>query len=579
MDAIFFIRLSLIAIFVFCTNLIPARNTISGPNTTPTWQQCISFYKDLDEKFDEVRLIEVGRTDAGKPLHLVILNKQKVFYPELFDQNKVIVLINNAIHAGEPDGVNASMQLCDSLLNPSSGIHHFLDKMIICIIPIYNVDGALNRNSVSRANQNGPDEYGFRANSRNLDLNRDFIKCDSKNSLHFNMLYHRVKPHIVVDTHVSNGADYSYTMTLISTQSDKLGGTPGRYIRNVMEPELYKSMKEEGFPMCPYVMTMGRTPESGLIGFLETPRYSTGYTALFGSLGFVTETHMLKPFDSRVKSTFAFFRCLGNYIVDHNTDIIKTVLDGRKEILELQKVPLAFKLDTSRKESFYFEGYQALMQQSKVGTGERLFYDTTVKWQKDIPYYRNYRMENVVEVPEYYVIPQAWHQVIDRLRANNVLMQPLKADTTFDVECYYISDYKTSKDPYEGHYVHSGVRVKKATKKVMFFKGDMIIPTAQFARRYLVETLEPSGDDGFFVWNFFDSVLQQKEWFSDYVFEEKAEDILNQNPDLKRRFNEALLSDENLKVSHAEQLSWIYKNSDLIEPSAFRYPVFRFTSK
>jgi hypothetical protein len=31
----------------------------------------------------------------------------------------------------------------------------------------------LNRNSTSRTNQNGPEEYGFRGNARNFDLNRD----------------------------------------------------------------------------------------------------------------------------------------------------------------------------------------------------------------------------------------------------------------------------------------------------------------------------------------------------------------------------------------------------------------------
>ena len=38
----------------------------------------------------------------------------------------------------------------------------------------------LNRNTSSRANQNGPEAYGFRGNGRNYDLNRDFIKSDTK---------------------------------------------------------------------------------------------------------------------------------------------------------------------------------------------------------------------------------------------------------------------------------------------------------------------------------------------------------------------------------------------------------------
>ena len=101
---------------------------------------------------------------------------------------------------------------------------------MIVIIPVYNVGGALNRGSYSRANQNGPEAYGFRGNARNLDLNRDFIKCDSRNARSFNRLFNQWKPDVFVDTHTSNGADYQYVMTLISTQKDRLGGALGEFL-------------------------------------------------------------------------------------------------------------------------------------------------------------------------------------------------------------------------------------------------------------------------------------------------------------------------------------------------------------
>ena len=63
-------------------------------------------------------------------------------------------------------------------------------------IPIYNVGGSLNRNSTSRTNQNGPKSYGFRGNARNFDLNRDFIKNDTKNAKTFAQIFHKVKPDV-----------------------------------------------------------------------------------------------------------------------------------------------------------------------------------------------------------------------------------------------------------------------------------------------------------------------------------------------------------------------------------------------
>ena len=64
---------------------------------------------------------------------------------------------------------------------------------LIAAIPVYSVGGMLNRNSHSRANQNGPEEYGFRGNAGNYDLNRDFIKSDTKNSEVFQKLFYRIE--------------------------------------------------------------------------------------------------------------------------------------------------------------------------------------------------------------------------------------------------------------------------------------------------------------------------------------------------------------------------------------------------
>ncbi len=88
-------------------------------------------------------------------------------------------------------------------------------------------------------NQDGPEQFGFRGNSRHLDLNRDFIKCDSLNAQVFNRLLASWDPDVMVDTHTSNGADYPYTMTLIHTQTDKLGNGLGPFLQDTMLPHIF----------------------------------------------------------------------------------------------------------------------------------------------------------------------------------------------------------------------------------------------------------------------------------------------------------------------------------------------------
>src|SRR5690606_23273923 len=86
----------------------------------------------------------------------------------------------NAIHPGEPDGMDASLMLAQALLG-SDQLMGLLARTAVCIVPVYNVSGCLDRGDRSRVNQNGPKEYGFRGNAKYLDLNRDFMKMDSRN--------------------------------------------------------------------------------------------------------------------------------------------------------------------------------------------------------------------------------------------------------------------------------------------------------------------------------------------------------------------------------------------------------------
>lgn len=573
MKQLVFHRFVLTLLVNFISLISFAQHIPFSGNTTPTYHECVAIFSEIDQKYDYARLTKIGTGDIGKPIHLFIINKEMEFSPEHFNPTKSVVFINNAIHPGEPDGVDACISFCNEVLNPANELHYLLDSLIFCIIPIYNVDGALIRNSYSRSNQNGPESYGFRGNAKNLDLNRDFIKADSKNAKAFTLAFRSCEPEIFIDTHVSNGADYPYTMTLITTQVNKLGERQGNYLRKQLEPFLFDAMAKSGFEMCPYVNHMGRTPDSGIADFIETPRFSTGYAALYQTLGFTTETHMLKPYASRVEATYHFIVNLSKYTYDHNNEIILLKKNALADFQKMKSYPINFSIDTTAIDYFDFKGYEAIIEPALIGNGERLRYDKNQTYQKKIKHYKTAISEKRISIQEYYIIPQAWTEVIERLKWNGVLMHELMKDTMLTVSCKMIGNLKTSNTAYESHFVHSKYSIREETCNVRFFEGDYIVPIRQRAMRYIIETLEPESNDSFFKWNFFDGVLQQKEWFSDYVFEEKAAEILNENPDLRSRFEKELETNEELK-EHWMQLYWIYRNSPYFEESAFRYPVY-----
>jgi len=220
-----------------------------GKETT-TYFECIDYYIQLANQYESIHIQEYGMTDSGYPLHIIMYNPNENFNHQNTSNLKILVI--NAIHPGEPAGVDASMMLLRDL---ASGIipDENLKGILLTVIPIYNIGGALNRSSYSRANQNGPEEYGFRGNAKNLDLNRDFIKMDSKNARSFVKWFQEFNPEIFVDTHTTNGADYQYKMTYVETHPQKLGGSLGHFLKETFSPSLVKSMTDRGYEICPFV--------------------------------------------------------------------------------------------------------------------------------------------------------------------------------------------------------------------------------------------------------------------------------------------------------------------------------------
>jgi hypothetical protein len=541
-------------------------------NYTATYAQVIDYYQKLNKLYpQQMKLINYGTTDVGKPLTLVVLSKDKVFDPAVIKkQNKRVLLINNGIHPGEPEGIDASMMLVRDMLKNNT-----LPKdVVVCLIALYNIDGNLNR-GLSRVSQNGPSAYGFRGNYRNLDLNRDFIKADSRNALAFTQILTTWKPEIFLDNHTSDGADYQYVMTLIETQKEKQNPILADYTTKTLTPYLYGKMKKSGYEMIPYGAGEEGLPDSGIVSFLETPRFATGFTAQHNIISYITETHMLKPFDKRVYATYDFMQ----HLIEINQRDAKLIGELKRkadeQVTNQENFALSWAVDMGKVDTITFKGYEAGHKTSDVSGLPRLYYDRNKPYTKTIKYYNTYKVTATADKPVAYVIPQAWGKVIDLFKLNDVQMKQLAHDTTLNLQMYYIADLKTPARPFEGHYLHTGVKLNTVDMPIKFYTGDYVVYTNQPINRYIVETLEPQGVDSFFAWNFFDSVLGEKEYFSDYVFEDIAADLLKKDPSIKQKLDDAKAKDPQLAKNAEAQLMFVYRNSPYFEKTFMRYPVGR----
>ena len=545
----------------------------SNGTKTPEYKEIIDWWKKIDAASPKVKMLQKGNTDANIPLNLVLVNNSGIFdIQKIKKSNLRIILINNGIHPGEPDGIDASILLVRDIV---ANKYKLPDNVVLAIIPVFNIGGSLNRSSFYRIDQDGPEEFGSRGNSQNLDLNRDFIKNDSRETSSFATIFHELDPDIFLDNHVSNGADYQHVITLLSTHHDKLNPVMGKYLKQNFVPDLYTRMHTKNYDLVPYVNHWSnKKVESGWNGFWDSPRYSTGYAALFHCFSFMTETHMLKPYKKRVNATYAMMQSLIEFASENSYKINDIRKKAKQETINQILFPLNFVHDTTIIDTIVFKGYESFYKPSPVSGFPRLYYDTTQPFTKRIPYFNGFRSTDTVSKPKAYIIPQGWWKVTDRLKQNNVKMSQLPNDTSILVEHYRITGYNIA-GKYEGHHLNTNVQTSTNLQRINFRKGDYYIPMNQVANKFLIEVLEPTAEDSYFAWNFFDPILNRKEGYAAYVFEDKAAKILETYPYIQDSINAKKQMNPGFPKSGKELLDYIFELSPYYEPDHLRYPVYR----
>lgn len=532
-------------------------------NTSPTYPELVEIYKQLDKEHEEIELYNMGESDYGLPIYLCVINgvgdSTGTFMKAI---QGTTLLINNAIHPGEPDGVNACLIWINNWIKAGKP----RDIPLIGIIPAYNVGGMMNRSSSSRANQNGPEEYGFRGNAKNLDLNRDFVKMDSKNMFTFANIYQALDPDVFIDTHVSNGADYQYYMTYIASVRERMAPSLGDLMHDSLIPFLEENFEDELFPIVPYVDMKGKTPDEGIRVFNDLPRYAMGYATMMNAISFTTETHMLKPFRERVKHTQYFIQKTVEWMENHSRDIEKARFEAFMWEDALYDYDYNFQL-TDEFDSIVFHGYEFSYPESDVTGTKRLRYHRESPYSKKICFYNKCYAVNTIQIPKYIVLGGQCSDVIQRLDANDISYYTLPEDSLMDALSLRIMSFNNGDKPYEGHFLHNKIAYTTDSVAFKIKPGDIMIPLDQANKRLIMSLFVPDAPDSYFAWNFFDSYVQQKEYFSPYVFEDYAKEMLKKDKALQKEFEKKKKDDSAFNESSFDQLYFLYKRSEFYEPT------------
>jgi hypothetical protein len=549
----------------------------SGYTETPRLDQTVEYCERLAEASPWVHYTTFGVSPQGRDLPLVIVDRKKRFTPkEVRKSDNAVLLIQAGIHPGEIDGKDAGLMLLRDIAITKE-YEDLLDHATILFIPIFNVDGHERFGPNNRINQNGPEEMGWRTTAQNLNLNRDFMKADAPEMEAWLRLFVEWLPDFLVDCHTTDGADYQYVVTYALEIFGSMDPGLTEWARDVYLEDMEIRMEKSGFPIMRYVsFSDWLDPMSGIISWSASPRLSDGYGAVQNRVCLLVETHMLKTYRERVEGTYEMLRHTASIVNDQHRELtrLNREADWRAADPVFRQQPFGLQFNANSDTTMIdFLSYEYEVYESDLTGGQWYRYSDVPKTLQ-IPYFNHQDATVTVMLPEAYVIPPEWDDVIRRVQLHGVDIQRLSETAEIRVRTYKFHDVNWRDEPYEGRHPLD-FEVEDIERVRTFPAGSVLVDMNQRAARAIAHMLEPQGRDSFLRWGFFDAVFEQKEYTEMYVMEKMAREMLAEDPALAEEFHQKMESDSTFAGHPWQILNWFYQRTPWWDERKDVYPVGR----
>ena len=546
---------------------------------TGRYAEAAAYVRRLDEASPIARAFSIGATPEGRSLDILMISKDRRFtVGERARTQKPLILIVNGIHSGEIEGKYASLILARRLLIEGR-YPNLLNQIDIAILPIYNADGHERFSAYNRINQNGPVEMGWRTNSLNLNLNRDFMKADSPETQGLLKFMREYRPDFFFDNHTTDGGDWqyhaAYSVPMGPTQDPSVAAWSKRMVAAVT-----KACGADGHPIIPYFGGFNAAnPASGITVSDFSPRYSTGYGAAINRPTMLIETHVLKPYKLRVETTFSMVLRTLEFCAQDAAGLIAAnqAADHRagQTLADKQVVVEAGASRNSR--PIEFLAYAYTPYESEISGA------TIPKWDRTKPISVQSTIRDTMESrgtvrgAYAYVIPAAWKEAIQRLDIHGIAYRKIPKTVTGNFDTYRFQDIVFPRVTFEGR-INPRFEAVLVREKRTIPEGSAIVWTAQRRGKLVVHLLEPMAPDSMASWGFFNSVFEEKEFFEDYAMEPVAKDMLANDPKLRAEFQERL-KDPAFANSPRQRLAFFYDRSAYADARLNKYPVIRISEQ
>ena len=235
---------------------------------------------------------------------------------------------------------------------------------------------------------------------------------------------------------------------------------------------------------------------------------------------------------------------------------------------------LAF-TDSGVSQMVAFKGYEYTREKSALSGGDWFKYDETRPADFQIPYFRKQRTTASARLPEAYLIPPEWTEVIARLNFHGIQYSRLPAPQKVAVATYRFDRVQWQKGVIEGRQRVERLDLMDVAEETLFPAGSVVVPTSQRQARVIAHLLEPASEDSLLRWGFFNAIFEQKEFGESYILEGLARDMLAKDPALRAEFEQKKGADRDFAADPEAILNWFYNRSPYRDPRLNLYPVGR----
>lgn len=536
---------------------------------TSRYEETIAYCRRLDEASDQAKLVPIGTSPQGRTIYVMLLTKDENFLPSGMAR-KPFLFFNNGIHSGEIEGKDASLMLMRDILVTKTKAS-LLDNANLAFCPIFSVDGHERFTPFSRINQNGPSEMGWRTTATNLNLNRDWVKADAPEMKALLGWLTDYKPDVLYDNHTTDGGDHQYVMTHDTARWPVIDEQVMDWADG-FDHHLLHSVPKAGFKSAPYFSSINyQNPAQGASLTTYSPRFSHGYYALKNRVAVLVETHVLKPYEPRVKSTYAIME-EGIRYASENARSLKDAIrlaDMRDRQIEPgSEHPISARTSNVWRD-WTFLGKEYEPYQSEVTGGTVRSWGADREWASRLR--DRFEVADSVTAPFAYLIPPQWEDAIDLLRLHGFELEPL-APGDYQAQVTRFSDVSFANAPFESRFMPS-FQMSRKMETVSMPQGSVLVRAAQPNLPLLLHMMEPQAPDSLIKWGFFNQIFVRTEYYGDYAMEPIAREMLK-DPEIKAAYEEAL-KDPEFAASPGRRLNWFYERSPYYDQTYNVYPIVR----